>query len=232
MKKFRIRKTNHMSEADHRLVSEAVGEAEKSTDGEIVTIVADVSDDYRETAYVWASLAALGVLAAFALLPDFYRSVMAMLTGEWNYEFSLGSYVALAGTMALIKWLAVWALLHWQPLRLLLTIPFAKQRAVRLRAIDLFRVGTESRTAGRTGILIYLSLKEHRAEIVADEAIVSKVSGEVWGDAMLALIDHTRDGEPGAGMAAAVQQVGIVLSEHFPKSDGNPNELPDRLIEL
>jgi putative membrane protein len=33
-------------------------------------------------------------------------------------------------------------------------------------------------------------------------------------------------------MAEAVRHVGIVLREHFPKSDGNANELPDRLIEL
>ena len=229
---MKFRKTNHMSADDHALVSTAVGDAEKTTDGEIVTIVADVSDDYRETAYVWASLSSLIVLALFALFPEFYMSKIAWLTGEWNPTFSNGEYLAIAGTLALLKWLGVWLILHWQPIRLFLTLPFKKKRAVRLRAIDLFKVGTESRTIGRTGILVYLSLKEHRAEIVADEAIVSKVSGEVWGDAMLALVGHTRAGHPGKGMAEAVEQIGIVLSEHFPKSDGNPNELPDRLIEL
>ncbi|MEE9433535.1 MAG: hypothetical protein V3V15_04785 [Sphingorhabdus sp.] len=229
---MKFRKTNHMSAGDHKLVSEAVGEAEKTTDGEIVTIVADLSANYRETAYVWASLSALAVLALFALFPDFYISKIGWITSGWNTDFSIGQYAAIAGTVALLKWLAVWAIFHWQPLRLFLTLPFAKKRAVRLRAIDLFRVGTESRTVGRTGILIYLSLKEHRAEIVADEAIAGKVGGEVWGEAMLALVEHTRNRQPGQGMAEAVRQVGIVLSEHFPKSDGNPNELPDRLIEL
>jgi len=221
-----------MSADDHALVSAAVAEAEKTTDGEIVTIVTDVSDDYRETAYVWASLSALAVLALLASFPDFYLSKFALLSGEWNPEFSNGEYLAIAGSLALLKWIVIWLVFHWQPIRLFLTLPFAKKRAVRLRAIDLFKVGTESRTIGRTGILIYLSLKEHRAEIVADEAISGKVSGEVWGDAMLALVDHTRAGRPGEGMAEAVKQIGIVLSEHFPKSDDNPNELPDRLIEL
>ena len=221
-----------MSEADHELVSIAVGEAEKATDGEIVTIVADTSDDYRLTAYVWASFSALAVLAAFALLPDFYTAIFNQLSGEWNAVYTNAEYLVLAGTAALIKWLAVWFLLHWQPLRLFLTLPFAKKAAVRKRAIDLFRVGTESRTMGRTGILIYLSMKEHRAEIVADEAIASKVDGTVWGDAMIALIEETKAGAPGKGMAEAVAQVGIVLSEHFPKTENNPNELPDRLIEL
>jgi putative membrane protein len=103
---------------------------------------------------------------------------------------------------------------------------------VRRKAISYFKVGAERRTMGRTGILIYLSLDEHRAEIVADEAIASHVGPEVWGEAMVALIDHVREGRPGKGMAEAVRQVGAVLAEHFPKSESNPNELPDRLIEL
>ena len=73
---------------------------------------------------------------------------------------------------------------------------------------------------------------EHRAEIVADDAIVEKVEPAIWGDAMVALIDLVRAGKPGEGMAEAVKQMGVVLTEHFPKSEGNDNELPDRLIEL
>jgi putative membrane protein len=128
--------------------------------------------------------------------------------------------------------LAVRYLLAIMPLRLALTPKHTKARRVRRRAIAFFKVGAERRTMGRTGILIYLSLDEHRAEIVADEAIASKVGPEVWGEAMIALIDQVRAGHPGRGMAEAVRQVGKVLAEHFPKSDDNLNELPDRLIEL
>lgn len=230
--KIRIGKTNHMSADDHRLVSEAVSKAEKATDGEIVTIVADISDDYRETAYAVASLAALAVLAAFALWPDFYSGLLTGITDDWNIEMSVSGFAAYAGSAALLKWLSIWAILQWQPLRLLFTMPHIKRKAVHARAVDLFRVGTQARTAGRTGILIYLSLKEHRAEILGDEAINSKIEPEIWGDAMLALINKTRSGQPGEGMAQAVQHIGEPLAEHFPKSRGNSNELPDRLIEL
>jgi putative membrane protein len=85
---------------------------------------------------------------------------------------------------------------------------------------------------GRTGILLYVSLREHRADIVADEAIAAKVAPEIWGDAMAALIDLVRKGQPGEGMAEAVRQMGLVLADHFPRGSENPNELPDRLIEL
>jgi putative membrane protein len=81
-------------------------------------------------------------------------------------------------------------------------------------------------------VLLYLSLAEHRAEIVADEAIHSRVAPEVWGEAMAALLSATRDVRPGEGMVAAVERIGAVLAEHFPRTAGDVNELSDRLIEL
>jgi putative membrane protein len=49
---------------------------------------------------------------------------------------------------------------------------------------------------------------------------------------MAALIERVRAGRPGEGMAEAVRQMGAVLAEPFPRGSENPNELPDRLIEL
>jgi putative membrane protein len=49
---------------------------------------------------------------------------------------------------------------------------------------------------------------------------------------MEVMIDEVKAGRPGAGMAAAVEKVGAVLARIVPKSSQNPNELPDRLIEL
>jgi putative membrane protein len=154
------------------------------------------------------------------------------MLGGWEHEWSAGEYVALIFLFMTLKWLGSWLILKWMPLRLALVPKHIKMQRVRARAIDLFKVGTESKTVGRTGVLLYLSMREHRAEIVADEAIASKVSPEVWGDAMIALIGHVREGRPGEGMAEAVRQMGVVLAEHFPKGSENPNELPDRLIEL
>jgi putative membrane protein len=96
----------------------------------------------------------------------------------------------------------------------------------------LFRTGTERRTASRTGVLLYLSLAERHAEIVADESIQSKISGEEWGEAMVALLDGVRGGRPGQGIADAVARIGDVLAAQFPFTGTDPNEMPDRLIEL
>ena len=227
-----IRKISQMSAADHVLVTAAVADAEQHTSGEIVTIVTNLSDCYDDIAMAWASAVAFLALVSYATFPDFYIGLITRLSGGWGHEYTTGEYVALLVTAVALKWVGTWLILKWTPLRMALTPKATKLARVRNRAISLFKVGTESKTQARTGVLLYLSMKEHRAEIVADEAIASKVAPEVWGDAMVALLDQVKAGNPGAGVAAAVAQMGVVLAEHFPKGSKNPNELPDRLIEL
>jgi putative membrane protein len=227
-----IHKISQMSAADHALVTAAVADAEQHTSGEIVTIVTDLSDHYDDIAMAWASAVAFLAVVIYATFPDFYIGLITRLSGGWGHEYTTGEYVALLVTAVALKWVGTWLILKWTPLRMALTPKATKLARVRNRAISLFKVGTESKTQARTGVLLYLSMKEHRAEIVADEAIASKVAPEVWGDAMVALLDQVKAGNPGAGVAAAVAQMGVVLAEHFPKGSNNPNELPDRLIEL
>jgi putative membrane protein len=75
-------------------------------------------------------------------------------------------------------------------------------------------------------------MAEHRAEIVADEAIVSVTTPETWGEAMEALLVEVKAGRPADGIVAAVGLVGAVLAEHFPRTSADTNEIPDKLIEL
>ncbi len=227
-----LRKVIHMSEADHLLVTQAVSNAEEHTLGEIVTIVTDRSDSYHDIALLWASAISFLALAVVAIIPDFYLGLLDQFLGGWGHEFTTGEYAAMLFIFMALKWTGVYLLLKWTPLRLLLTPKPLQIRRVQERAMQLFKVGAESRTVAHTGILIFLSMREHRAEIIADAAIAEKVAPAIWGEAMIALIDNVRAGAPGQGMAAAVNQVGAVLIEHFPKTGNNPNELPDRLIEI
>jgi putative membrane protein len=227
-----LHKVSQVSEADHALVTAAVADAEHHTSGEIVTIVTELSDHYEDIGLAWASAAAFLALALYAIFPDFYLGIVDWISGGWQHEYSPREHLALLVTAVALKWVGAWLIMKWMPLRLALTPKYIKLARVRGRAISLFKVGTEAKTVGRTGVLLYLSMKEHRAEIVADEAIAGKVAPEVWGDAMVALLERVKAGRPGEGMAEAVRQMGIVLAEHFPKGSENPNELPDRLIEL
>ena len=217
---------------DHDLVTAAVTEAERSSDGEIVTVVTEKSDSYHDVGLHYAVLAMLLVPAALALLPqsviDYWTAVFLGWNGVVTRELlMLFLFVKLAAVFLIVRYA-----LAYMPLRMALTPGSTKSRRVRRRAVELFKVGGERRTVGRTGVLLYLSLRERRAEIVADEAIVSKVAPELWGEAMTDLIAEVKAGRPGSGMAQAVARIGAVLAEHFPKSQADTNELPDRLIEL
>jgi putative membrane protein len=49
---------------------------------------------------------------------------------------------------------------------------------------------------------------------------------------MAALLVEVREGRFGDGIVAAVERIGAVLAEHFPRSAQDSNEIPDKLIEL
>lgn len=225
-------KVETISLDEHGIVTDAVAEVEQQTDGEIVTVIAGQSDDYRETPIYWAVAAMFLALACIAVFPEWFESWLAVFTGGWVHDYTPGEYLTIIMLLLAAKFGAVHLIVGWRPLRLALTPPGIKRARVRARAISLFKVSAEKRTKGLTGVLIYLSMAEHRAEIVADSAIAAKVSADVWGEAMADMIVELKAGRPGAGMAAAVRDVGKVLIEHFPITGDNPNELPDRLIEL
>jgi putative membrane protein len=220
-----------LSEADHERVSAAIAEAEAKSDGEIIAIAADQSDSYHDVGLHYAVLVLFLVLAFFAAWPHQLELWWTRIMG-WTAEPSQRELLTLLLGLALFKFLVVLFLLKWMPLRLLLTPGSTKTRRVRRRAVMLFKTGGERRTIGRTGILIYLSMGEHRAEIIGDEAITAVTTPETWGEAMAALITDVKAGRPGDGIVAAVERIGDVLAEHFPKTSTDTNEIPDKLIQL
>ena len=224
--------TARLSEADHKKVSDAIAAAEANSDGEIIAVATDISDAYHDVALHWAVLALIATLAIFAAEPSVLRYWFGVFLGGWRPEPTLGELLTLLLVLGVAKFTAVLLVLKYMPLRLLLTPGATKSRRVRRRAIAVFRAGAERRTIGRTGVLIYLSMAEHRAEIVADEAIVSVTTPETWGEAMAALLVEVKAGRPADGIVAAVAQVGAVLAEHFPRTSADTNEIPDKLIEL
>jgi putative membrane protein len=221
-----------LSDADRTLVTQAVARAELASDGEIVTAIARRSDAYHDVGLHWAIGTVFLAMAVYAAFPDFYRGLILAALGGWESHISERAFLMTLLCALIVKFLFMRYLLAIIPLRMALTPRATRIRRVRRRAVLLFRTAVDARTRAKTGILIYLSLDEHRAEIVADAAINDRVAPEVWGDAMAVLITGIRQGRAGEGMAAAVEKVGTVLAEHFPRSTDDTNELPDRLIEL
>ena len=222
----------HLSEADHAKVSAAIAAAEAQTNGEIVAVATPISDPYHDVGLHWALVPLFAVLAWAAWRPSALTWWYDLLLGGWQPEPTLSQLLTLLMVFAALKFTVALLILKWMPLRLALTPSATKHRRVRLRAVAVFKAAAERRTVGRTGILIYLSMAERRAEIIGDEAITGVTTPETWGEAMAELLVEVKQGRVGAGIVAAIERVGAVLAEHFPRLADDRNEIPDKLIEL
>jgi putative membrane protein len=200
-----------LSKEEHEAVSAAIRDAEQRTCGQIVCVLAHASSAYAYIPILWAS-----VLALAAPLP------MILFT-QWSvqriYLVQLAVFI-IAGF-----------LLNLMPLRFALVPGVVKRARAHRAALEQFVVRGITRTTNRCGVLIYVSLAEHYARIVADVGIAEKVSAAEWQAAVDALTGHMGTGQIASGFIAAVERCGNVLAAHAPP-DGSPNSLPDRLYVM
>lgn len=222
----------YLDAEQHKIVSDAVGAAELDTSGEIVTVLADRSGDYTDVVQLYSVAIAFSVMSVFALFPQPILDLWDNLIGGWTHQWTAGEIATMTIAIGLVAFGLSWLAFSWEKLRFAAVPGPLKTARVHAQAVKHFKVGAERRTHGRTGVLIYLSMCEHRAEIVADQPIAELVSADVWGDAMADMLEEIREGCIAEGLAAGVRDVGGILSKHFPRSVDDTNELPDRLIEV
>jgi len=227
-----------LSPTELSAIEAAVREAETRTTGEIYCVVAEESSDYGETPLAWAGGVALLAPAILLIagvhvsIPDFFSTWSAAQVGE-AIETSVRN--ALIGTIVLqgILFAATALIVTIPSVRRALTPRGLKRDRVRRRAAEQFLAKNLHLTRDRTGVLIFVSLGEHMAELIADEGIAQHVEPKVWDQAMAALTEGLKRGQPAAGFAAAVGLCADVLAERFPAREGdNPNELPDAVVVL
>ena len=220
-----------MNEADHAKVSAAIAAAESGTDGEVIAIITERSDSYHDVGLQYAVALLFLLLAGFAAWPGVLETIWTAVMG-WTDAPGLQQLLLILLGLSLLTFLLTLFAMRWMPLRLALTPAATKTRRVRRRAVMLFKAAAERRTLGRTGVLIYLSMGEHRAEIIGDDAITAVTTPETWGESMVALLSEVKAGRVADGIAAAAALIGEVLAEHFHKDGADTNEIPDKLIEL
>jgi putative membrane protein len=227
-----------LSPSDLAAIEAAVREAEARTTGEIYCVVTEESSHYGETAIAWgAGVALLGPAilllgGVHVTIPDVFATWSASDVGV-----AIESAVrrALIGAVALqaVLFIVTAALVSIPPVRRALTPKSLKRLRVQRRAAVQFVAKYLHLSKERTGVLIFVSLGERMAELIADDGIADHVEPHVWDRAMAALTEGLKRGQPEAGFAAAVGLCADVLAEKFPaRPDGNPNELPDAVVVL
>jgi putative membrane protein len=200
------------SETDENRIADAISRAEKATAGEIVAVVAAESSSYLYAPFLWASVVALLVPWPLIL---------------WSWWPATWIYVAQVAAFALVL-----AVTLPRPVRYWLVPKRIKQARAHRRAMEQFVSQNLHTTSGRTGVLIFISVAERHAEIVADAGIEHRVPKGTWQEIVTRLVAAFRDGQHTDGFVAAIEDVGGHLATHFPPGSCDANELPDHLIVL
>jgi putative membrane protein len=199
-------------EDDHRRIAAAITEAERKTSGEIVAVIAPESASYLHGPFLWAALAALAV--------------------PWPLVFFTWWRIEHIYLLQLVVFASLVILLMPRSLRVALVPKSLKHARAHRRAMEQFLAQNLHTTVGRTGVLIYVSVGERFAEIVADAAIHGKVPEGVWEAIVADLTDAIGRGRAGDGFVRAIGAVGEHLARHFPPDPGRPHVLSNHLIVL
>ncbi len=200
-------------EAARGRVAEAVRRAEQLSRGQLVPVVVDRADPYPEARFRGGLL--LAALATGVVL------VLRLPLGLPELVL-VQAAAGLAGALLSL----------WDPVERLLAGHRAMEEAVRARAVRAFAEEGLHRTAEGTGVLVFASLFERRAVVLADRGIHEKAGEAAWDRAVAALVAGVRRGDPGQAFVDAIALCGARLAEHFPRQPGAaiaPNELEDAI---
>jgi uncharacterized membrane protein len=100
------------------------------------------------------------------------------------------------------------------------------------RAVQVFSQLGVWDTEENNGVLIYLLLADHDFEIVADRGLHRLVGADGWEPIARRMEAAFRAGDFQRGIVEGIEAVGEVLARHYPRREGDRNELPDRPIVL
>lgn len=202
-----------VNEYDRKRIEQAIAEAERQTTGEIVTVIADRSGHYL---FLPVLLAAVTVLVAsgIALLLPIPITANALYVGQ------------------VIGFVVLGLLLTWMPVRMRLTPRSVTRRHARLLAHEQFLDLGLSSTANRSAVMLFVSVAERYVEVIADRGIHAKVEADVWQRIVGGFVGEVRAGRVADGFVMAIEACAWVLGEHFPWHPDDPNELPNKLVEI
>lgn len=199
----------------HQRIEEAIARAESHTSGEIVPVLVR-----RSSTVGHVPILAFALLLLAALMLDLPLLLSNLGGSEFIWVGVCGLAAAAVG----------YGLTRFDGVDRLLTPRPDQMHQVDLRAqIEFYELGL-SQTDSRTGVLLLVSLMEHRAVVLADRGISEKLDATIWQEVVDLMIDGVKSGDLAGGMCAAIDRCGELLTPHFPIAEGDTNELRDHLI--
>lgn len=201
-----------LNDQSRAAVTEAINRAEQHSDAELVTVLAPQADDYRWIGLLWAAVIALLLPGAVVFFPGWVEARTLVLM-QWGCFVLLG---------ALFQWPAI--------------TPRLVPRAVRhdraaLLARSQFLAQNLHRTAGATGMLIFVSEAERYVEILVDHGIASRLDDSTWSAIVDRFTRQVATGDTEQGFIECIEACGQHLADALPATTER-NELPNRLVVL
>jgi putative membrane protein len=209
------------TDAERERIRQAVQQAERVTKGEIVPMIVPASALYREAGYRTGLILALLSLALLLTIEIYWL--------PWGWHAGNAGWLLLAVVVSygLGQWLG--------RVPMVVRLVTSRERMVHkvaLRAEQAFYKHGLHQTKGRTGVLILVSILERRVHILADKGINDHVPAGTWDGLVNGILDGIRTGQATDAICAAIAKCGALLAQVSPAgSGGNPNELPDALIQ-
>ena len=201
-----------LTDADRARIIEAIRVAETRTSGEIYCVLTQASSAYRVFPIAWSA-----ALALLVPLPLIYLTA-------WP--------AAVIYVLQLLTFLAAHTLLARESIRYRIVPRQTKTARTHQEALRQFAAHGLQHTARRTGVLIFVSVAERYAEILADAGIAQQVPASVWDEAIGFLTSHIAAGRAADGLVGTIEQCAAQLAAHFPPGAINRNELPNAIVEL
>ncbi len=196
-------------EATREKTAAEVKAIEARTSAKVVVAVRRTSGQYRHTDYLVGFVLSLATLLALLYLPiDFPLELFPV---DVALSFAMG-----AGVSAVLP-----------VLRRRLTSRKLLEENVRTAARAAFVELGVSRTSGRTGILVFVSIFERRAEVVADVGVDTSALGQEWEEAQAKLSAAVVSAEDPEPFFQALRLMAPPLERALPRSADDINELPD-----
>lgn len=189
-------------------LAQAVRDIEQDTDAEIVIVVRGRSGTYRHADYLCGAIVALAGLIFVLFSPFEFHTYWVPF--DVSVLFVAGAFVSS----------------RIDAVRRALTSKKFRAKAARTGAAAMFYEAGIANTSAENGLLIYLSLLEHRLEVIADRGILEAVPALQWNNSVFEIKRVGRKPEP-EKLIKAVRDLGRLLAEHMPATGENPNELPD-----
>ncbi len=206
------------SPEEQQKICSAVHDAERKTSGELVPMLVCESHSYPLAAIRGGSVVAL--IIALALTAPVAGLFWLGGTNMWVF---LGLFFP-------FFWLSNLLISRTPSLKRFFLFTDEMDAEVQSSAFVAFFEERLDKTRDANGILIYISLLEHRAWIIADGGINDHIESKQWDEAVQCITSGIKERRACDSLCQAIAMIGDILSKEFPIREDDQNELHDLIL--